>query len=415
MARKKLTETGQDNDLKPLGFDDYELKLGDMLRGERATIGKSLLEVQRELRISATYIAAIEDCDPSAFDTPGFIAGYVRSYARYLNLDPDAVYEQFCAESGFSTAHGMSEAASSRRVVTTVVAGSTKTSRDDELFAKSPSAITAPSIGFMDRIEAGAIGSLTAMAALICGLGYGAWSVLQEIQKVSVTPVDQTPVVLSELDPVATVQTKDGTLEVTGVDQTQRSDKLDRMYRPAALDVPILIARDAPISTLDPNRFGSFAQSAPTAATDTVNPSDIDRILGDILTVDAGITTPKVLEDVPPAVALVATREAWVQIKSASGSVIFEKIMTPGEEYVLPQTEAAPILRAGMSGSIYFAVNGGLFGPAGQGTSVAKNVELSVASLTSEYPPADFIEDQHLARMVAEVEFSTFMPKLFDQ
>jgi len=43
MARKKLTETGQDNDLKPLGFDDYELKLGDMLRGERATIGKSLL------------------------------------------------------------------------------------------------------------------------------------------------------------------------------------------------------------------------------------------------------------------------------------------------------------------------------------------------------------------------------------
>jgi len=82
MARKKLTETGQYNDLKPLGFDDYELKLGDMLRGERATIGKSLLEVQRELRISATYIAAIEDCDPSAFDTPGFIAGYVRSYAR---------------------------------------------------------------------------------------------------------------------------------------------------------------------------------------------------------------------------------------------------------------------------------------------------------------------------------------------
>ena len=70
MARKTLTGVGQDDTIKPLGFDDYDLKLGDMLRGERATLGKSLLEVQRELRISATYIAAIEACDPSAFDTP---------------------------------------------------------------------------------------------------------------------------------------------------------------------------------------------------------------------------------------------------------------------------------------------------------------------------------------------------------
>ena len=29
------------------GFDDYELKLGDIMRGERATLGKSLLDVQR--------------------------------------------------------------------------------------------------------------------------------------------------------------------------------------------------------------------------------------------------------------------------------------------------------------------------------------------------------------------------------
>ena len=71
-------------------------------------MGKSLLDVQRELRIKASYIAAIENCDPSAFDTPGFIAGYVRSYARYLNMDPDLAFATFCDESGFATAHGMS-------------------------------------------------------------------------------------------------------------------------------------------------------------------------------------------------------------------------------------------------------------------------------------------------------------------
>lgn len=53
------------------GFDAFELRLGDLMRGERATIGKSLLDVQRELKIKAAYIAAIENADPSAFDTPG--------------------------------------------------------------------------------------------------------------------------------------------------------------------------------------------------------------------------------------------------------------------------------------------------------------------------------------------------------
>jgi hypothetical protein len=43
----------------PRGFDDYELRLGDLLRGERATLGKSLIDVQRELHIRAVYIAAI--------------------------------------------------------------------------------------------------------------------------------------------------------------------------------------------------------------------------------------------------------------------------------------------------------------------------------------------------------------------
>ncbi|WP_198945081.1 helix-turn-helix domain-containing protein, partial [Brevirhabdus pacifica] len=70
----------------PRGFDDFDLKLGDVLRGERATLGKSLLDVQRELKIKANYIAAIEASDVTAFETPGFIAGYVRSYARYLGL-----------------------------------------------------------------------------------------------------------------------------------------------------------------------------------------------------------------------------------------------------------------------------------------------------------------------------------------
>ena len=35
------------------GTVEYEFRLGDELRGERATLGKTLLDVQRDLRIKA--------------------------------------------------------------------------------------------------------------------------------------------------------------------------------------------------------------------------------------------------------------------------------------------------------------------------------------------------------------------------
>ena len=57
MAKYKLAFSSQDEFKKrPKGFDDFELKLGDTLRGERATLGKSLVEVQNELKIKAAYI-----------------------------------------------------------------------------------------------------------------------------------------------------------------------------------------------------------------------------------------------------------------------------------------------------------------------------------------------------------------------
>ena len=112
MIGRKTPRISIDKVVERKSFDDFEVRLGDTMRGERATMGKSLLNVQRELRIKAAYIATIENADSSAFDTPGFIAGYVRSYARYLNMDADQAFETFCRESGFTVAHGMSAQAS---------------------------------------------------------------------------------------------------------------------------------------------------------------------------------------------------------------------------------------------------------------------------------------------------------------
>ena len=357
------------------------MRLGDLLRGERATLGKSLMDVQRELRINANYISAIESCDYGAFETPSFVSGFVRSYARYLKLDQEQVYRQFCEESGFIPSHGLADEASTLRNGKAVpIAGPMISDIDEAIFSKSPSAIVPNKKSWTDQFEAAAVGSIAVLCLLVAGLGYGAWSVFQEIQKVQVVPSENTPIVLSEFN--GAVEGEE-TTDIVGISPDQRSDKLERMYRPPALDTPILVARDAPIATLDPNRFANFSEPKAEEALPTFAGLDaiIANVVEEVNLDEVASVAPQVVEDLPPTIAIVATREAWVQVTSSTGSVILAKIMQPGEEFTLPQTEGAPTMRAGMSGSLYFSVNRELYGPAGSGVNVVKDVELSVARL----------------------------------
>lgn len=399
--------SAETEDVKPLGFDDFDLRLGDVMRGERATMGKSLLDVQRELKIKASYIAAIENCDPTAFDTPGFIAGYVRSYARYLNMDADVAFECFCAESGFSVAHGMSAEASS--IKKSSRREPTKAPGQRDLFADAKTPFIPANDSPFASFEPRAIGSLLVLAALIGGIGYGGWSVLREVQRVQLAPVEQTPVVLSDLDPLDGASGAQPQVATAETLQTPSAEALDRLYRPEALDVPVLVARDGPISTLDPSTMGSFADATPRVTSrpqppGLTTPSSPAPAANALDTAVAEALLPQVVEQDGPELALFAVRPAWVRVRAADGTVIFEKILDAGEEYVLPQTELPPSLHAGMSGSIYFAVNGDLYGPAGAGTSTARNVELSIAALTETYGPADLSQDSQLRKVIAELD-----------
>lgn len=405
----------------PQGFDDFAMKLGDLMRGERATLGKSLLDVQRELRIKASYIAAIENCDPSAFDTPGFIAGYVRSYARYLGMDPQEAFDAFCAESGFSVAHGMSDKAS-------VV----KKSEDSSLRPRTRDPLAEPKMPFapvgdsvFSRIEAGAVGSSLVLIALISGIGYGGWSVLQEVQRVQVTPVEQTPTVLSELDPLDAAGTAgpaeapDGPTVVSaapaagaGVFNPPSNDAFDRLYRPQALDVPVLVARDAPISTLDPDSGGVFAGHAVAQLPSVQDSSLAAAALAQGLTQDLAESPVETVASAMPAfdgqgVTVVAARPAWVQVKDEAGSILYSGVLNAGDTYVVPRDAASPSMQIGESGAVYFAVNGTTFGPAGANGSVTKNVPLAGRDLMARYSPVEAGSDDDLQTVLVELDLKT--------
>lgn len=402
-------EGGVERRLK--GFDDFDLRLGDIMRGERATMGKSLLDVQRELKIKATYIAAIENTDPAAFDTPGFVAGYVRSYARYLNLDPEWAFKTFCGESDFQVAHGMSAAASVRRTdsIPALAPGEKKPAHLRDPFTE-PSVSSLPKhAATIGSFEPQALLSVVVLAALLAGIGYGGWSVLQEVQKVRLTPIEQTPEVLAELDPLVSATRPVPEDEIGAESVASVPDRFDRLYRPEALEVPVLVARDGPISTIDPDSVGLLASSEseliPTAAdrgfeteqsvafesTQPFEPLDTQSLLPSV----------QVVEATAPSVSLLAVRPSWVRIRADDGTVVFEKILNAGEEFDVPLTEEPATLRAGNSGSLYFAVNGQTYGPAGNGPDVVKGVVLEPDALVNRYKLADLDSDGDLSRFVS--------------
>lgn len=389
---------------KPKGFDDYDLRLGDLMRGERATLGKSLLDVQRDLKIKASYIAAIENADVSAFETQGFIAGYVRSYARYLGMNPDWAYEKFCREANFTLAHGMSQAASTARVA--AVRNRAAEYRDP---LGNPNATFVPrSASWIGRIEPAAVGSVAVLVVLIAGIGYGGWSILQEVQRVQLAPVEQAPRVVVDIgtlgapvgaapnvreraDPALAAVQPPPQAEEPAATETAAAppSAADRLYRPPSLDVPVLVPRDGPIAAIRP-QAATPAASGPAAQVAAA--AETEGAEGSV----------QVVAEPPPPVALLAVRPSWVRVSAADGTVLFEKILDAGETYVVPQMETPPVLRAGNSGSVYFQVEGQTYGPSAPGAQVVKNVTLSPEALREKYALADLTADKDLTRYVAE-------------
>lgn len=398
-------EEGVDPMTDTTGFYDDDTRLGDIMRGERATKGKSLLDVQRELRIRASYVAAIENCDITAFDAPSFVSGYVRSYARYLGMDPDATFRRFCAESGFQPTHGMSASAAGPKPARRPSDPAEALANPKALFIPQPES-------FWSSVEPRAIGSLVVLIALIAGLGYGGWSVLQEVQRVNVTPGDDAPTVVSDLDPV-----QGGGLPQPELDQGEGVDlalnlpqpeSLDRAYRPQILEAPVLTARDGPISAIDPGLTQPPAPAETVVAdsgTSGTAPSAV--VASGSGPMDFGPQLPaeqmavRTVAPDAPELELLAARPAWVRVTASDGTVLLEKIMDAGERFTLPSLEEPSQLRTGNSGAVYFAVNGRTYGPAAPGPQVVKGVELSANSVTAKYAFADLTADPELAQMIS--------------
>ena len=389
-------------------FDDFDVPLGDIMRGERATLGKSLLDVERDLKIKAAHIAAIENADLSVFATKGFVAGYVRSYARYLGMDPEWTYRRFSKEAGFAGVHGTSalQAQKAKRAFGDAPA---RLVNPNDVMKSARVSFAPQRESVFSRIEPGALGAALVLVLLVSGIGYGAWSVLTDIQRVQFVPVEEAPETIANLDPLAgaALNMAEADLPDVTTPNVPRVDPIDRLYRPQALDTPVLTPRDQAIATLDPDAVGRFPGATPTLSRPAVpetavaeaDPEGGFQLASGPAEGDGGV---QVTADQPvDEVVLFAVRPAWVRVSSASGTVLFEGTLNAGDTYTVPDGADAPVLRAGNSGAVYFAVNGVTLGPSGPGANIARNVALTADSLSETYVMADADADPDLPRVAS--------------
>lgn len=68
--------------------------LGEILHQKRCSIGKTIDEISSQLRIQSKFLEALEKNDYGALPGQAFTIGFLKSYALYLNLNPDELIER---------------------------------------------------------------------------------------------------------------------------------------------------------------------------------------------------------------------------------------------------------------------------------------------------------------------------------
>ena len=351
----------------------YSEGLGADLQRARLARGLSLADVSASLRLRAAYLEAIENDRREALPGPVYANGYVRSYAAYLGMDPDAAVRRFKKEAGDPRAR-------------------------PELVFPSP----APE----GRVPGG--------AALLVGLVllvtvYGGWYYLTSKDYLLSDLVPDVPARLAHLmepaaeTPPAPQQTAQPAADnprapsvaaTPAPTQTQAAPipaapslaaapEAAPVAPPARTDVSVAsVETPAPATTADLSSAATTPEPEGRAVVASVVPN-APPLNG--LAISAAQATPSaanmaVATDVvdsagPGRIVVEALAPAWVRLRRPDGDVLLSKVMGRGEKFTIPDHPEV-LLSTGDAGSVAVFVDGARVADVGGAGQILEDVTL---------------------------------------
>ncbi len=353
-------------------YDSFEISLGELLRGERATLGKSCTDVQKDLKIKAIYIKAIESCDLQSFENKSFIAGYVRTYARYLGLDPEYVYERFCSESGFLSSELNSFVSTQKNKKENVNFNQhDKKNLNFGKFSEKQFQVNFSSVYFLKKLL-----PICSLFLLFFGVIYWIMLIVVDIQRLEFIPIDQEPYSSVELKNINNelFELNNNNFDVQTLNFENIAKKsLGNLYSTRDEKFPVVQNRDSPIAKIDPNSYGLFLETK-----EMKNPIEFKKNL--FLTENNNLENEDVrtlvLRPKEPKLMLVAFEKSWIRLKDQNGDIYLERNLKKDEEFIIPTELFSGSLRAGNATKVFFVLDGNLYGPLSSDLSVVKNFSI---------------------------------------
>ena len=90
-----MTDTTEEISTQPENTQAEPVAVGRILAAAREQQGLSIADVARQLRLGARQIEALEADDYVSLPGNTFVRGFIRNYARMLQLDPDTMLQSF--------------------------------------------------------------------------------------------------------------------------------------------------------------------------------------------------------------------------------------------------------------------------------------------------------------------------------
>ena len=296
-----------------------------ILRQTREATKRSIADVAVHLRIAERHLVALESSQLDGLPGMTYAVGFVRSYAKFLGLDAEAMVEQFKREMGIVD--------------------------------------TKPVLNFPipanDRPLPGGALALSSLALL--ALIYGGWYYANSGTPSTQTTSNQTVAATSN-QPDETMPSPDQAATVLGdlPSQSLATGPTDRVFSP-----PSEAASDAP--TMRPIPAPDVVTAAPTSSPSEALASPVN---------------PALIES---KIVLRSSADSWIQILNTDNEVVFSRILQRGETYPVPN-QSGLRLDTGNAGGLEILVEGRLLPPIGASGSVRRDVPLDVAKLNSLYP-----------------------------